>query len=160
PTGPGLIVIVDGASADAGAIFQKHPGGVQYCAPIRGAGHLVRASRVVARALGLASESAIDALAELGTADPQEWAGAFDRSLRRDADGDGVILFDEGALRAVLDRAAADSPGALTTVDHPHREVQRRRHALAAGLIDRQTELVAAIAGMPSTPIGFGGSFF
>jgi carbamoyltransferase len=160
PPGSGLIVIVDGASADAGAIFQKQDESVQYCAPIRGAGHLVQAACIVAQALGLSSESAIDALAELGTADPQEWAGAFDRSLRLDAVGEGGILFDEDALRTVLDRAAADSPGALTTVHHPHREVQRRRRALAAGLIDRQVEIVTAIAGMPSTPIGFGGSFF
>jgi hypothetical protein len=188
PTGAGVIVIIDGATADAGAIFRKQAdGAVQYREPIRGAGHLVRAARVVARALGLAEEAAIETLAELGTSDAQEWGGAFDRALRHDALGDGGVLLDDAALRAMLDHAAADSPGPLTTVDHPHREVQRRRRALASGLVDRHIEIATAIAraaahaeangavagaastvdasspvGAPSgaSAIGFGGSFF
>jgi hypothetical protein len=171
PPGAGLIVILDGTSADAGAIFRKQSdGNVRADVPIRGAGHLVHAARLVARALGLPEDSAIEALAELGTGDPQEWGGAFDKALRHDHDlpgsgrsgGHGVVLLDESALRAVLDRAAADSPGALTTIDHPHREVQRRRRALATSFIERQTEIVIAIssAADSTTPLGFGGSFF
>jgi len=165
PAGDGTIVIIDGASADAGAIFRKHDTGhVAVDVPIRGAGQLMQAARLVARALGLAEDSAIEALAELGTGDAQEWSGAYDKALRPDANGHGGILLDEQALRDLLDRAAADSPGALTTIDHPHREVQRRRRALAAALVDRQVELVrglaSAAAGGAQTPIGFGGSFF
>jgi carbamoyltransferase len=171
PPGPGTILVIDGASADAGAIFRKHDSGhIAVDTPIRGAGQLVHAARLVARALGLAEDSAIEALAELGNVDAQEWGGAFDKALRPDANGYGGILLDESALRAAIDRAGADSPGALTTIDHPHREVQRRRRALAAALVDRQIELVQGLASAATsgagdtagagTPIGFAGSFF
>lgn len=174
PQRDGLIIIIDRMAANAGGIFRKQDGAVQYREPIRGAGLLVRAAGIVARALGVDEESAIEALTELGATDgphvpqiAQEFGGAFDRALRHDVDGDGGVAFDEAALRAVLERAAADSPGALTTADHPHREVQRRRRALAAAFVDRQTEIVASITAAaarhePSaaTAIGFGGSFF
>jgi len=171
PPGPGTILVIDGASADAGAIFRKHDSShVAVDTPIRGAGQLVRAARLLARALGLAEDSAIEALAELGNVDAQEWGGAFDKALRPDANGYGGIMLDESALRAAIDRAASDSPGALTTIDHPHREVQRRRRALAAAFVDRQIELVQGLAsaaasgagatGSAGTPIGFAGSFF
>jgi hypothetical protein len=174
PHGAGLIVIIDRMAADAGGIFRKQDGAVQYRAPIRGAGLLTRAACIVARALGVDEESAVETLAELGASDglhvaesAQEFGGAFDRALRHDLEGDGGVRFDEAALRAVLERAAADSPGALTTANHPHREVQRRRRAIAAALVDREIEIVAAIASAaarndPSaaTAMGFGGSFF
>src|SRR6185369_12158505 len=86
PPGPGTILVIDGAAADAGAIFRKQDSGhIVVETPIRGAGQLVRAARLVARALGLAEDSAIEALAELGNVDPQEWGGAFDKALRPDA---------------------------------------------------------------------------
>jgi hypothetical protein len=164
-TAPAAVIVLDGTSADAGAIFRTQPdGGVRFDVPIRGAGHLIHAARIVARALGLAGGAAIEALAELaGASDPQEWGGAFDKVLRPDANGHGAVALDEPGLRAVLDRAAAESPGALTTIDHPHREVQRRRRAIAAGLVERQLQIVAQIASTAApgrTAIGFGGSFF
>jgi carbamoyltransferase len=145
PHGDGLIIILDGTSPDAGGIFRKRDGHVQYCAPVRGAGHLARATQLVARALGFPPDAAtIDALAELGAAEAPEWAEPLQQALRNDAD-EG-IAFDAAALTRVIERASAHSPGPLTAVDHPHREVQRRRRALAASLIDRVRAIVVEIA--------------
>ncbi len=171
PRAAGIIIVLDGAAPDAGAIFStRDDATLQYVAPIRGAGHLARAAHIVAQALGLSTDDtaaidAIDALAELGASEAPEWVEAVRNALRRDADGG--IAFDATALTRAIDHASAHSPGPLTAVDHPHRDVQRRRRALAASLIDRVITIVGDIARAAATvgdaagaQIGFGGSLF
>ncbi len=169
PRGAGIIIVLDGAAPDAGAIFStRDDATLQYVAPIRGAGHLARAAHIVARAVGLSKEDtapidAIDTLAELGASEAPEWVEAVREALRRDVDGG--IAFDASALSRAIDQASTHSPGPLTAVDHPHRDVQRRRRALAASLIDRIITIVgdiarAAAAGAGGAQIGFGGSLF
>lgn len=147
--------LVIGGSADAGAIFTVKDGALRLDRGLRGAGHLLGAASATAGVLGLpVGDQALDALSELGAlgalgasavagSSADDGGDELQQALRWD---DGEVRYDEGALRAFVERAQAGAPGPLARADHPHLDVQRARRFVASSFIANLASLVAAIA--------------
>ncbi len=153
------IVVVD-ADRDRGiAVFRSRADHPSWVGAVPGGHDLTRAQRLIAEALGVAPV-ATETLFELAVQGEPRWLNAMQRALGW-KDEVGVRL-DLAGLYEVVREAQGDAPEQLADGEPLHRDVQKRRHDLAASftrvLTDVVVELTRSVA--PEGLAAFGGSLF
>jgi carbamoyltransferase len=158
--GAGAVLVVD-SRAHSGAVFKRdEQGALRFVRAIPGTGTLLRTAERLAARLGCTGQS-LDALAELGAHEPASWTREIADILRWDEQR-GVVC-DGNGLAVLLDTIESDTVAPLSSADSPHREVQRRRGAIAASYVDRLVRILVDLAGTigpKEASIGLGGDLF